>query len=190
MKSDPVQDYILKSERNLGVAAAIAAAWPEAREQLVTGFLHRLDARLMKKLKGWRSCRYDGRFFVDAYPGYCFWKPAWENQYAIGLQSRENSEVIALGVSREIEHIGKRPHSPELFTAFQVLHSAATTHQWWEARATMRSPAADWRKPEVLWRMHKDRKFLDEVAGQLLAVAEKCAPIVDKLVRNYRKAAR
>jgi hypothetical protein len=30
MKNDPIQDFILKSEGNLGIAAAVATAWPAA----------------------------------------------------------------------------------------------------------------------------------------------------------------
>ena len=32
MKTEPVQDYILKSEHNLHIAAAVGEAWPDARE--------------------------------------------------------------------------------------------------------------------------------------------------------------
>ena len=46
----------------------------------------------------------------------------------------------------------------------------------------MQSPAANWRKPEVLWQMHTDTKFLEDVAEQLLGVAEISEPIVDRFV--------
>jgi hypothetical protein len=48
----------------------------------------------------------------------------------------------------------------------------------------MQSPAADWRKPEVLWRIHKDKSFLDDVAEQLLGVAEVSESIIDRLARK------
>jgi hypothetical protein len=35
--------------------------------------------------------------------------------------------------------------------------------------------------------MHKDSKFLDDVAEQLLELAKISEPIVDKLVRKYKK---
>ena len=37
MKTDPIEDYILKSEHNLRIAAAVGEAWPDARERLVSG---------------------------------------------------------------------------------------------------------------------------------------------------------
>ena len=58
MKTDPIQDYILKSEQNLRIAAAVGEAWPDAREKLVSAFLDRLDTRLKRKLKGWKSDRW------------------------------------------------------------------------------------------------------------------------------------
>lgn len=67
MNNESIQDYILKSEHNLGIAAAVSDAWPEAREKLVSGFLGRLDSHLKKKLKGWKSELCGGRFFVEAY---------------------------------------------------------------------------------------------------------------------------
>jgi len=57
MKTEPIQDYILKSEQNLRIAAAVAEGWPDAREKLVSAFLDRLDMRLKRKLKGWKFGR-------------------------------------------------------------------------------------------------------------------------------------
>jgi hypothetical protein len=187
MKSDPIQDYILKNKRNLGIAAAVGEVWPEARGELVSGFLDRLDTPLKKKLKGWQSMQQGETFFIEAYAGYYIWKPAWKNQYSIGLQCNEYGKSMVFGVERELDYLGKRPHCEELFAAVKEVHPSASTHAWWEARMTMRSPASDWRKPEVLWQMHKDSKFLDDVAEQLLELAKISEPIVDKLVRKYKK---
>ena len=89
------------------------------------------------------------------------------------------------GVYRDKDNIGKRPHCEEL------LHAVASELQlpvkgdlWWEARIRMNNPASDWSKPEVLWRMHTDTKFLDDVAEQLLDVARISEPIVDRLARK------
>jgi hypothetical protein len=46
----------------------------------------------------------------------------------------------------------------------------------------MQSPAADWHDPKVLWRVHTDNKFLEDVAEQLLGMAEISEPIVDRFV--------
>lgn len=113
MKTNPIQDYILKSEHNLRIAAAVGEAWPDAREKLVSAFLDRLDTRLKRKWKGWEFERQRGRFFVDAYPVYYFWKPAWEGQYALGLQCHEYGERMIFGVTREKARIENRPFSEE-----------------------------------------------------------------------------
>lgn len=186
MKNESIQDYILKSERNLGVATAVGEAWPEARQKLVSSFLDRLESRLKKKLKNWKCGRY-GQFFAESDTGFYLLKAAWENQYSIGLQFRDHGEHMVIGVVREVPYIGKRQFCVELAEAFKKIHPSATTHQWWEARSPLRSPATDWRKPEVLWRMHTEKQFLVEVAEQLLAVAKISEPIIDKLVRKYRK---
>jgi hypothetical protein len=182
MRTEPIQDYILKSEHNLRIAAAVGEAWPDAREKLVSVFLDRLEARLKKKLKGFDFIR-DGRFFVDAYPGYYLWKPAWK-QYNLGLQCHEYGERMLFGVEREKQYVGKGSFSDELLDAVRKVHPSARMNAWWVVRIVMSVPAADWRKPEVLWQMHKDARFLDSVAEQLLEVATISAPILDRWERK------
>jgi len=184
MKNDPVEDYILKNERNLRVAAAVSEAWLAARGKLISGFLDRLDARLKRQLKGWKSEHNGADFIVAAYPGYWLWKPAWEDQYTVGLQCHEYGERMVMGVTREINHIGKRPFNEKLLSVIKPVHSSAKSHQWWEARVTLREPAPDWRKPEVLWRMHKDDAFLVAVADQLLEIARTSERIIDGMARK------
>ena len=94
---------------------------------------------------------------------------------------------MVIGVYREKETIGNRPFCDELRRAVKEGFPSATINGWWEARIPLESPAADWRKPEVLWQMHKDEKFLEDVAEQLLELAKISEPIVDKLVREYQK---
>ena len=183
MKNDPIEDYILKNKRNLCVAAAVSKAWPDAREKLVSDFLGRLDARLMKRFRGWKSGRW-GVFLVDQWPDYYFWKPAWREQYSICLQCNNYGERMSFGVALSEARSRKRPPSQELLDAVTKLHPSARAEAWWEAKIAMRSPAEDWRKPEVLWRMHTDGGFLEEVAEQLVEIAEKTAVIIDRLVRR------
>ena len=152
MKNDPIQDYILKSKRNLAVAAAVGEAWPEIRQKLVSDFLKCLESRLEKKLKGWEFCQY-GRFFVDGDTGFIFHKRAWINQYSIGLQFRDRGEKNIIGIVRDTADRAKRPYSKELGVAFREIYPSATTHPWWEARATLHSSSPDWRKPKVLWKL-------------------------------------
>jgi hypothetical protein len=73
-------------------------------------------------------------------------------------------------------------------TAIGKPYPSAIAGKWWEAKMTMRSPAADWQQPDVLWRMHKDRSFLENVAEQLLEVARISEPIVDRLVQRKIKS--
>jgi hypothetical protein len=184
MKTEPIQDYILKSEQNLRIASAVGEAWPDAREKLVSAFFDRLDIRLKRKLNGWKFERWGGHFFVAAYPAYYFWKPAWEDQYYLALQSYDYGQRMIFGVQREKNRIGKRPFSEQLLDAVREVQPSAGIDSWWAVRITLSVPAPDWRKPEVLWQMHKDGKFLESVAEQLLEVATISEPIVDRLVRK------
>ena len=68
MSTESIQDFILKDEHNLRVAAAVGEAWTEVRRKTVDDFLARLDTRLKKKRKGWDGERSGGAFFENAYP--------------------------------------------------------------------------------------------------------------------------
>ena len=144
MKNNAVHDFILASQDNLRIAATVGDAWPEARDKLVIGFLERLNSRLMKNLRGWES-EIRGNF-QERYSGISFWKRGWEC-YWLSLQVQEFGEKMVFGVMREKETIGKRPFNEELFNA---IPQTGTRNAWWEVMIKMRSPAADWRKPEVL----------------------------------------
>jgi len=182
MKSNPIHDYILKSESNIIVAAAIATEWPEARAKLVSAFLERLGARLKKK--GWDFEPW-GRFFLDQWAGFAIWKPAWD--LSISFQCGQYGAHMGIGVSRDTDDTGKFPLNEPLLRAVQKILPSAKPNPWWEAYALMHSPAPDWRKPEVLCRIHKDSKFLTDVADQLLEIAEVSAPIIDGLARKHAK---
>ena len=183
MKTETIQDYILKNVNNLQIAATVGEAWPEARDRLVSDFLARLDSRLKKKLKGWEIGPYGGRFFLEAYPGYYLTKNGWEH-HSIGFQCGEYGDRMIIGVSRDTDDTKKVPLHEQVLTAVQKILPSAKSRSWWEAWVTMRSPAPDWRKPEALWRMHKDTAFLTDVADQLLEIVEVSEPIIDRLVRK------
>ena len=186
MKSDPVQNYILKSESNLNVAAAVAAAWPEARAKLVSAFLERLGVRLKTKLKGWDCGLRSGRFFVDEYPVFAIWKPAWEH-HSIAFECGDKGDFMDIGIVRDTDDTGKLPLHGPLLSAVQKILPSAKSNRSWEAYATMHSPASDWRKPEVLWRIHKDPAFLTDVANQLLEIKAVSETIIDGLARKRAK---
>jgi hypothetical protein len=185
MKSDALQDYLLKNEHNLSLAVAVADAWLETRLIIVSGFLARLDERLKKKLRGWKSERYD-TFFVDPYPSFFVSKPEWVH-YSIGIQAANYGEDITLGIARDTNDKRKVPLEPSLLRAVQQIHPSANSHGWWEARVRLRSPATDWRKPEVLWRMHTKTEFLSDVANQILEIAKVSEPLIDRVVRKKNR---
>jgi hypothetical protein len=182
MKTDPIQDYILRNKHHLRIASAVGEAWTEARQKLVSRFLDRLETWLKKKLRGWEFGP-KGEFLEPVTANYYFQRPAWQDLYWIWLVCDDSGKSMYFGVGRDPERL-KRRFSQELLNAVTKIHSSAKKERWFEARITMRSPAPDWRKPEVLWRMHKDPKFLAEVAEQLLEVAKISEPIIDRLVRR------
>jgi hypothetical protein len=183
MKNDPVIDYILKSEGNLNVAAAVTDAWPKVTSKLVSAFLERLGSRL--KRKGWQSEPW-GRPFLDQWAGFGMWKPAWSR--SVSFQCGQYGNSIVLGVSRDTDDTEKLPLHGPLLSAVQKILPSAKPSPWWEACASMPSPAPDWRKPEVLWRIHTDPKFLTDVADQLFEIAEVSAPIIDELAKKRAKS--
>jgi hypothetical protein len=187
MKSNPVQDYILKSKQNLLIASAVGEAWPSVRAKMVSGFIDRLDARLKKNLKGWQTAREDSGFFVSAYAGYYVAKRTWGDSYWIGFQCNEYGDKMVLGVARSEPNSRKWPLTNELLAAVLKIHPSAKALSWWEAQIPMRSPAPDWRKPEVLWSMHKEQRFLSDVAEQILEIAEVIEPAIDRILRRRSK---
>lgn len=183
MQTEPIEDFTLSNERNLRIASAVFEAWPKARQKVVDGFLKRLSSKLKEELKDWEFLMDEAQFFEERWATFYFWKPAWEDQYEIGLQCHDFGEKIVFGVCREMDAKTK-PFCDELLQTIKELHPSARTQTWWEARMSMHSPAADWRTPDVLWRMHTDDKFLNEVAEQLLEVAKASEKIIDGLIRK------
>lgn len=186
MTIDPTHKFILSKEKNFKIAAAVANAWPEVRQQVMTGFLDRLDVRLKASLKGWQSSREE-IFYEDQWATLSIWKPEWAGHYGLALQCGAYGAEMVIGVYREKEKVGKRPFSVELMEAVRKVHSNAKTNPWWDARIVMKNPATDWRSADVLWQIKTDDGFLDNVAGQLLELATISEPIVNKLVRQYSK---
>jgi hypothetical protein len=187
MKSEAIQNYILKNENNFQIAAAVGEAWPEARGKIVSEFLGRLDSHLKKKLKGWEIGPEDGRFFLDCYPGYYLKKVSWVYHF-IGFQCGEYGDRMIIGVCRDTNDTREVPLHAPLLTAVQKIYPSAKSNSWWEASAPLRSPETDWKMPTTLWRMHKDATFLTDIANQLLDIAEVCEPILDSLVQKSRKS--
>jgi len=183
MTNNPVQDFIVESERNLRIAAAVAEAWPDARKQLTESFFARLEERLKHDLKGWLFQTYD-QFFVTRYSGCYVTKAAWKEEYFVDLSLQEYGRRIVLRVSREADkpRVRKRDHSPEILAAVRKVDPSATTGVWWEGKIKLNAPAPDWTKSEVLWQIHTRKEFVNEVAVQMLEVATIAEPVIDRLL--------
>jgi hypothetical protein len=180
MSTKLIQNFILQSEENLRIAAAVAETWPDVRRELMSSFLDRLDTRLTRE--GWKPWRNSD--FLKPYADYYIAKPEWGESYWIGFECYPNWRQIDIGIYWEP---GKMPEQgiAELLTALQKIHPSAKSHpglRW--VYAKLRSPEPDWSKPDVLWRMHNDPKFITDFANELLAIAKVTEHIIDRLVRN------
>jgi hypothetical protein len=188
MNNDTVQGYILASKDNLRIAVAVSDAWAEAGPKLVSNFFKRLESRLKKTLTGWQFDRWNC-YLNDSEAGFDFWKQAWKGEYYITTEFWKRGGEGSYGVARDAdkEYIKKRPHCDELLAAVKKHYPNASSRKWWEAEIAWQSPAADWQQPEVLWRMHTDDKFLEEVAEQLLNVARIAETPVDRFVERLAR---
>lgn len=185
MKADPLQEFILKDEQNFRIAAAISEAWPDARNRLATAFLERLTTKLLQELPGWQTETWE-TCFEHPYASFCLYKPTWEF-YWIELQLTDYGEKTRLGIVRYEDLISDRPLTPEVLETVRKLFPSAKSGKWWEAVMILRSPATDWRPPEVLWRMHSDTSFLDAVADQMLRLAQATGAVLDRLNKKQER---
>jgi hypothetical protein len=186
MSSESIEDFILKDEQNLRTAVAVSEAWPDARARLVAGFLERLRERLLNELPGWRYEQKWGNYVADRWACFCISKEKWARQYHIALQADAWGKAMLFGVLRDWDQevVKTRDLSGKLLDAVCQIHPSARATKWWEAVVAMRSPASDWRAPDVLWRMHSEEAFLAGVVEQLLGVARTTEPCLDQLTRN------
>jgi hypothetical protein len=181
MKSDPIQDFILENEKNLNIAATVSEAWPEVMAKIAFEFQNRLGTQLVARFKGW-TFEADKRFFIDNYAKFYFFKPEW-NFHSIALEGSSYGKEMVYGVFRDLT-ARKAPRYPELLEIVKEIEPSAKSSEWYDAWVKMRYPAYNWQKPDVLWLMHSDKDFLNEVSGQLLNIAKICEPIIDRLVRE------
>jgi len=182
MTTKPIQEFIIQGEENLRIAAAVAETWPEARRQLMSSFLNRLQTQLTRKLKGWEPWRDSDCLKAGA--GYYITKPEWRESYWIGFDCWDDCSKIYIGISWETDNARNQAHA-ELLTALQTRYPSAKYNPRWPwVFAQLRSPAPDWSKPDVLWRMHKDPEFVTDLANQLLEIVKVSEHIIDRLVRK------
>lgn len=179
---DSLTEYMLESEKNLRLAEATYVRYEAARQQIMVGFFKRLTARLTQVLPGWEF-HYDAQFFTDKYGAYSACNPAWRKQYFLQLEAFEHGDRIIYGIWRDEDKLRNRRRSAPILAAVQKVHPSAKSRIYYEAEITLRSPAPDWRPPAILWRIHKDPNFLEDVALQLLEVVE----LTDKQVKALVK---
>jgi len=188
MKTDPLQDFILKDEQNLRTAVAVSEAWPDVRSRLTKDFLDKLTTQILNLLPGFTtdSSESNGTWFNDKSAEFLLDKQTWEF-YFVDLHFAEFGQNMRLGIVREEKLVvSKRPFSPEILETVRKLEPSAKQAKWWEAVFALRSPATNWRTPEVFWRMHTDPSFLDSVAEQMVRLAKATESVLDRL--NKKKS--
>lgn len=185
MSTDTIQEFIIKNEQNLRIAVAVSEAWPEARNHIMTSFLDRLATKLRSGLQHWQT-EVGNTYFVDRYAGFQLSKANWD-AYWVDLQFADYGQKVQFGIMRNENEISNQPFCPAILEAVSNLYPSAKQVKWWEAVVVMSSPATDWRTPDVLWRMQTDSSFLEDVAGQLLSLANATESIVDRLAKKVKK---
>ena len=185
--STPISQFILESEKNVEIATFIYENYDNARAELVKGFIERLEADLKGRLPDW-SFEYDPPFFTSRY-GILFLKKAkWLDCYAIVLEAFDEGNQMNYGVWRDETLIGAVPRNPELLAEVRKRLPQARSRKYYEAEIQMNSPAPDWRKPKVLWRMQTDETFRKEVAASLLEIVEIAEKRIGDLVKSLPKS--
>jgi hypothetical protein len=184
-RSDPplLTDFILETERNFRIAEMVHISFPTARLQLIERFCEKLGVLLTKKLNGWKW-EYWGPFFVERYGALDVWKPLWRDQYRLRLEAWQHGERMIYGIWRneDDEAMKNRSFAGKILTEVKKVHPSAKARKYYEAEVTLRSPEPDWRRAGVLWRIHTDVNFLNDVAAQMLEVANLTEKIVDSVV--------
>jgi hypothetical protein len=176
----PVTEFISASRQNLEIAEAIYAQYEMARERIIQGFFARLGENLINKLPGW-SREYAPTFFMERYGQFSIWKESWQGHYRFAIEAYDWGAGMIGGVWRDENALGGVSRNSEILAAINKLHprDRCRDRVWFEAEVTLRSPAADWRKPEVLWRIHSDAQFLAEVEALFLGWVKSAERLVD-----------
>lgn len=181
----PISDFIAESERNLAVATAIYEQYKPARDHLVAAFFKRLESDLATTLKNWKF-EYSPPFFIDRYGGFGAFKPTWKDRYQIRIEALDSGNRMIYGAWRHEDLLKGVPRSADLLATVRKKLPSATSRAWYEAEIRMTSPATDWRKPKVLWRMQSDQSFRKEVGTLMLELIELTEKPVDLLCKQFR----
>lgn len=164
----PITEFLLESETNLAVAKAIYDQYENAVGVLIAAFFEKVKSELRVGREDWSfEC---GKFLVDQYAGFMLSKPSWKDCYTVRLEASGWGTRMIYGVWRREDRIGGVERNAKLLGMVRESFPSAKSRRWYEAEVLMTSPASDWSKPEVLWRMHTDKNFLKEVVALLLQV--------------------
>jgi hypothetical protein len=92
------------------------------------------------------------------------------------------------GVWRDERLVGAIPRNLELLAEVQKRIPRARGRKYYESEIQMNSPATDWRKPKVLWRMYTDETFRAEVVALLLELVDLAEKRIDAMVKSLPKS--
>ena len=116
-------------------------------------------------------------------------KKPWKERYRIRIEAYQFGRGgMGFGVWRDPELVGRIPLPAELLAAVKEDFPRATSRDYFEAEISMTSPAADWRTPKTLWRIHSDEAFRAEVEALLLQIVTLTEEHIDALVKIADKA--
>jgi hypothetical protein len=173
--SSNTQMFLLGDIRRLELAAHVTDAWIGLKSRIWAEFLVRLEIRLARQLSIVDRRTDDGPFVGGGrYPTFKIWLTGWPTTRALALQSAEGGKVVRFGIVRETNCRTQLPMKPEILNSIREGFPNASDKgvgSWWEAFIPMTSPASDWSRPDVMFRMHGEASFLEEVATQLRHVA-------------------
>lgn len=181
----PISDFIAESERNLTVAAAVYEQYEAARDKLVAAFFKRLESDLAATLKNWKF-EHSPLFFIERYGAFAAFKPTWKGRYQIRIEAVDYGNRMIYGVWRHEDLVKGVPRSADLLGTVRKKLPSATSRAWYEAEIRMTSPATDWRKPNVLWRMQSNESFRKEVGALMLELIELTEKQVDCLCKQFQ----
>jgi hypothetical protein len=181
----PISDFITESERNLMVATAVYEQYEPARDNLVAAFFKRLESDLAARLQNWQF-EYSPPFFIDRYGAFGAFKPTWKNRYQIRIEAVDSGNRMVYGVWRHEDLLKGVPRSADLLATVRRKLPSATSRAWYEAEIRMTSPATDWRKPNVMWRMQSDESFRKEIATLMIELIDLTGKQVDHLCKHFQ----
>jgi hypothetical protein len=183
----PIKQFIFESKTNLELATAVYNEYETARETIIKEFFDRVTKLLKrsKKLQAWEMA-YDGGFFVQDYACYRLHKKIWQDRYDIRIEAWQYGERMIYGVWRDATVLDRVQRNSALLQAVRQRLPKAKARNYFEAEIWMDFPEPDWKKPKVIWRMLKDKKFELEVAALLSEIVDITEDHVDRLVKRDR----